>query len=112
MIHKIFSIYDEKARAFLPPFFMAAIGQAVRAFGDCVNSKDHQFGAHPGDYSLFEIGEFDDSKGKLLELDTRNNLGNGVMFVVPDDQPDLFDAESQISNDSQLRPDPEGGNSS
>ena len=56
MKHNIFSVYDEKAQAFLPPFFLPEVGMATRIFGDCVNSDEHQFGKHPTDYTLFHLG--------------------------------------------------------
>lgn len=55
MNFKMFAIFDEKAKAFLPPFVLPETGQAVRAFTDCVNSPDHQFGKHPADYTLFQV---------------------------------------------------------
>lgn len=63
MILKIFTVYDQKAKAFLPPFFMAQRPAAERAFSDCVNDDTHQFGKHPEDYTLMEIGEFNDESG-------------------------------------------------
>ncbi len=63
---RVFSVFDVKAKAYLPPFFMPEQGQATRVFSDCVNKPDHQFGAHPSDYSLFEIGDFDDNSGQLV----------------------------------------------
>ncbi len=61
MIHKVFTIYDSKSEAYLQPFFLLTRGQAVRAIRDCVSDRDHQFGRHPEDYTLFELGTFDDS---------------------------------------------------
>lgn len=63
MIHVVFSIHDQKADAFLPPFILPRTEMAVRTFSDCVASEDHQFGAHPEDYTLFRLGTFDDSNG-------------------------------------------------
>ena len=63
---RVFSVFDVKAKAYLPPFFMPEQGQAIRVFSDCVNNVEHQFGSHPGDYSLFEIGDFDDNHGQLV----------------------------------------------
>ena len=60
MMHKLFTIYDQKAQAYLPPFFMHQTGMALRVFSDCVNSNDHQFGKHPADYTIFELGTFND----------------------------------------------------
>lgn len=63
MVHKMFTIFDQKAKAWLPPFFLPQEGVAIRTFADCVNSPDHNFGRHPEDYSLFCIGSFDDAAG-------------------------------------------------
>lgn len=60
MIHKIFTVYDSKAKAYLPPFFLHATGLAIRAITDCVDDPEHQFYRHPADYTLFECGTFDD----------------------------------------------------
>ena len=65
MIHIVFSIYDAKAQAYLPPFFMHSEAVAVRAFSDGINDKEHAFGRHPSDYTLFNIGNFDDATGKI-----------------------------------------------
>lgn len=84
MKHKMFAIYDQKAEAFLPPWFLPTAAMAKRAFGDCIADKNHQFSAHPQDYTLFEISDFDDATGKLLPLPAKVSLGNGVEFIKPD----------------------------
>ncbi len=81
MEHRIFTVFDEKAKAYLPPFVLAEVGMALRIFGDCVNSKDHQFGKHPHDYTLFAIGCFDDSTGTISELNNRGVVANGAQVV-------------------------------
>lgn len=83
MIHHIFTIYDQKAKAYLPPFYLPERGMAERTFSDCVNSNDHQFGAHPQDYTLFTIGLFDDSTAESTIYDAPVMLGNGVEYVIP-----------------------------
>lgn len=75
----MFTVYDEKAEAFLPPFFVPSKGLAIRAFTDCINSKDHYFGKHPADYTLFQIGVFHDTTGEI-ELIDKKSIGNGVEF--------------------------------
>lgn len=70
MKQRMFSIFDVKARAYLPPFFMPERGMAVRVFGDCVNDASHQFGKHPEDYTLFELAVFDDSAGTIVLNET------------------------------------------
>jgi len=83
MKHLLFTIYDEKADVFMPPFFVPAVGLATRAFSDCINSDSHAFGKHPSDYTLFQIGEFDDSKAEITNH-AKKSLGNGVEFKSKD----------------------------
>ncbi len=82
MKHKIFTIYDECAKAFLPPFVLHQTAMAVRAFSDAVNDPGSQFGKHPKDYTLFDIGVFDDLKGSIFS-DHAAPVGNGLEYVKP-----------------------------
>lgn len=75
----MFSVYDEKAKAYLPPFILPEIGMATRTFGDCVNNEEHQFGTHPQDYTLFEIAVFDDESADLVS--DKKTIANGVELV-------------------------------
>lgn len=61
MLHKMYAIFDTKAEAYLPPFYLPNDAMAVRAITDCVNDPKHQFNAHPMDYVLFALGTFSDS---------------------------------------------------
>ena len=82
MIHKQFSIFDSAAQAYLPPFILPRDEMAQRTFGDCVNSADHQFGAHPEHYTLFRLGVWDDETGIFTpEPNGPQTLGNGVTYV-------------------------------
>lgn len=61
MILKIFSVYDTAAGAYLQPFFAPTLGLAIRSFQDAVNTPDHQFARYSHDYTLYLLGEFNDS---------------------------------------------------
>ncbi len=76
----IFAIFDSQAKAYFPPFFLPEKGQALRTFGDHVNSDD-SIGQHPKDYTLFHLGSFDDQTAKI-SLVTPEALGNGIEFVI------------------------------
>jgi len=82
-----FSVFDDKAGTFSPPFFMSTQGQAIRMFGDLVNDKNTQINKHPSDYRLFLIGAFDQSSGLLEAVNPPRFLCAAVDFtnkVVPD----------------------------
>lgn len=86
MIQKIFSVYDQKAEAYLPPFYLPNRAMAVRTFTDCVNSKDHQFGKHPQDYILVELGEWDDTSASFDLYPALKSLGTAFEYLrIPED---------------------------
>ncbi len=83
-----FTIRDSAAEAFMRPFFSQSKGAAIRSFSDLVNGDDdHPVAQHPQDYTLFEIGSFDELKGEFTAHEPRS-LGNGATFrVVPSSYP-------------------------
>ena len=81
MIHRIFTVYDEKAEAYLPPFYFQAVGQAIRAFSDSANDPNHQFNKHPSDYTIFELGHFDDQDAKFHPFETPHSHGLAITFI-------------------------------
>lgn len=81
MILKIFTVYDSKAEAFLQPFLFSSTGQALRAFADSVADSNHQFARHPEDFTLFELGTYDDNGAKFDLLDTPKSLGLALEYV-------------------------------
>lgn len=81
MLMKVFSVYDSAAGAYLQPFFMASRGQAIRAFTDLVNDVSHSFSKHADDYTLFELGTYDDASGKIASHETPQSLGVAIEYV-------------------------------
>lgn len=67
MKHIIVAVRDRQLDAFMRPFTAATIGQAVRAFSDEVNRQGSELNQHPEDYELYQLGEFDDDTGALLQ---------------------------------------------
>lgn len=97
----LFTVYDEKAEAFLPPFFVPSIGIAIRAFADCINSPEHMFGKHPADYTLYSLGHWHDHDASF-DLGDRKSMGNGVEFRNPNppDGANGSDKQSIQSNET------------
>lgn len=65
MMLKAFALLDTKTGAYGVPFFMAHVGQAVRACMDLGQDMNTTVGRHPADYALVEVGTFDDATGRL-----------------------------------------------
>lgn len=62
---KIITVRDRAIEAYGQPFFVRAIGEAIRSFVDETNRTESAIGAHPEDYELYEIGEFDEDTGTI-----------------------------------------------
>jgi len=93
----IFTVYDQKAESFLPPFFVPSIGLATRAFTDCVNSESHQFAKHPADYTLFQLGDWDDQTAEF-NCKTKKSMGNGVEYIDINNEHSLGDFQNGAQN--------------
>ena len=78
----MFSIYDSKAKSYLPPFHMPNDDMALRVFQDCVSDPNHAFGKHPEDYTLFHLGSFDDETG-IIFCELVEAIANGITLVNP-----------------------------
>lgn len=78
---KICVIYDSKAEGYMQPFFSQASGAAIRAFSDELNnpqSQNRSLHDHPEDYTLFEIGTWDDKEGRIEPYTAPQALIRGV----------------------------------
>lgn len=60
MLVKMFAVYDSKAEAYMMPQYYNTAGLAERAFTQAVNTADTQFFSCPEDFTLFELGTYDD----------------------------------------------------
>lgn len=116
MIYGMFTVYDAKAEAFLPPFILPKTTMAQRTFSDCANSDTHQFGANPEDYTLFKLGNWDDESGKLDELETPRSLGLALEYVKYHNAGDIVpgigkeNGKARLPQDTHIRSDGESEN--
>lgn len=60
------AIFDVKIGAYARPVAVPADGAAIRSFQDAVNDKSTEYNKHPEDYSIFNIGTYDDVSGEFL----------------------------------------------
>lgn len=81
MILKVFSVFDSKAKAYLQPFHAVNSAVALRSFEAAVNDERHDFHRFAGDYTLFEIGIWDDQSGEVVCDGHKTNLGVAVEFL-------------------------------
>jgi hypothetical protein len=77
---KLYSVYDSVAETWLKPFPMRNKGEAIRGFTQAVNDPQTNLYQHPEDYTLFEIGEWDDEKGVILMYDAKLSCGVAIEY--------------------------------
>lgn len=81
MILKGFCLMDTKVQAFMPPFFLAHVGHAIRAVTELAADLNTTVGRHPGDFVLYEVCFFDDQTGDVQRLDLLINHGPVLAFI-------------------------------
>jgi len=81
MVLKVYSVFDSKAEAYNSPFLAITRGAAIRAVTDSVNDPKSVYHRWPADFTLFEIGEFDDSSGRTTMNPSNINCGCLIEFV-------------------------------
>lgn len=79
---KVICLYDSKALAYNLPQFVQSIGGAVRSFADEINRPDagNVLYNHPDDFLLFEMGEYDDSDGRVTMLEVPRIIATGIDY--------------------------------
>nr|WAE43871.1 MAG: nonstructural protein [Microviridae sp.] len=78
---KIFAVYDSKAEAYLPPFFLLSRGMALRSFTEIATDGKSQIFKYPADFTLFELGEYDDSNATFSLHEAKISLGSALEFA-------------------------------
>lgn len=77
---KLFTIYDSKTEVFNLPMHLLSTGEAIRTFTEWANDPKSQICKYPADFTLFEIGEYDNATGRFYESETKKNLGLAIEF--------------------------------
>jgi hypothetical protein len=79
---KVFSLYDSKACTYLQPYYAVTRGAGVRMMSDALADQDSHLRRHAADFTLFELGDFDQSNGCFELYDVHENLGVLQSLVV------------------------------
>lgn len=66
MLLEVVAIFDKALGAYCQPSFVASRSVALRSFIDMVNKPGSDIGAHPGDYSLCALCQYDDFTGQFI----------------------------------------------
>ncbi len=76
----VFTVYDAKAEYFMQPLFWRSVGEALRSFEDEVQNPESMLSKHPGDFTLYQIGEYDQATGGII-AQPPFGLGTGLEYV-------------------------------
>lgn len=77
---KLFTVYDSKTESYGVPFCMITKGEALRGFADVANDPQTQICKYPADFTLFELGEFNEQNADFHIHEAKINLGTANEF--------------------------------
>lgn len=94
---KMFCVFDVKVGAYAQPFFMRTAGEALRSWEEACNDSQSMMCKHPADYTLFEVGEFDDNSGRVATYEVLKPLSTAIEVkrAAPEAQPGLPFGQAQ-----------------
>lgn len=82
MVRKVFSMHDSVVESYDPPFLAINRGDAIRGWIQAMKgTPDNKFVQSPGDYTLYEVGEFDTSNGMLTPYTSHQRIGSALEFL-------------------------------
>lgn len=76
----VYAVFDSKVKTFAQPFLMRTRGEALRGWSEVANDKNTSISKHAEDYSLMELGEYDDQTGTYENKQAPENLGLASQF--------------------------------
>ena len=80
---RMYALYDDGVKAYLRPFWSDYKANAQRSFRQLVNqtdNRDNMVANHPDQFTLFELGVFDEQSGIFSSHPIPLTLGNGLEY--------------------------------
>lgn len=74
----LFTVYDSKAEYYKAPFCVRTKGEALRAWETACNDENTEMCKHPADFTLFQIGEYNELDGTVEMFKAKIDLGNAI----------------------------------
>jgi hypothetical protein len=93
----VYAIYDKLQQTFMTPMFQHNDGTMLRMIQQAVNDKESYIYKNPQDYSIYQIGEWNDN-GELKGLENNRKVVEAVELVdkkerIDENQLDMFASE-------------------
>lgn len=83
---KVFTVFDQKAGSYLIPMFQVSRGVACRLFIAAVRDREHEFGRFPEDFTLFELGEYDEATAEFRTYQNPEVVMTGLQARATENQ--------------------------
>lgn len=77
---RIFALHDSKAEAFTAPIFEVSRGVAIRSFQAEVKNKDSKLCQHAEDFTLYELGGYDEQHAGFQLLASPEVVARAIDF--------------------------------
>lgn len=88
-----YTIHDNKALTYSPPFYAATDAAAVRMLQDTASDSNTSIGRHPADFVLYCVGTWDDQNAEFAWLSPVRHIIDAISLVNMNKHPDLFRRE-------------------
>lgn len=75
MLKKLYSVFDNVALVYSNPFTSINDGTAFRDFSHACQDPQSSLHKSPNEFSLYHLGDFDDSTGEVISLHPRRIVG-------------------------------------
>lgn len=83
---RLYSVFDDKSATFTDPFVAITKGVAARWFLDSCEDERIPMSKHPEDYTLFDLGEWDEEKGVVHAWPSPVPVVNGKLALAMKDR--------------------------
>lgn len=81
MLLGVFAVYDSAISTWMAPIYMRNKGEALRWWQEICNNPESKVAKHPGDFTLFELGTWEDDKCHFDLLKAPVKLGVAIEFT-------------------------------
>lgn len=105
----VFAIYDSQVCAYLNPFVTSHPSLAKRSFQAVATDPRSQIYNHPQDFTLFEVGEWDDETGLVRAYD--RHINHGLATIYKSRGHNGQEPPEQVGDATPVRTRPESGDS-
>lgn len=98
----MYSVYDSKTGVFGQPNFLINRGAALRAWQEAANDNQSNIGKYPADFTMFEIGYWDDETGNVSMHHTKVSLGTALEFKRDQTATVVNDIKKTLLNEAEV----------